>query len=133
MSIPAVVNAPIILYLEATTGQSSFGDLHIIKDGLVVSSPTVVVTEIVTGLYSLTYTPTSTGIYMFYAAGQIIDRIEVVTKSIYTFLRNIEDESLGSWSWDKTAGVLTLLRQDGGSFVSFNVIDDSTTASRELL
>lgn len=133
MSIPAVVNSPLILYLEATTGQTSFGDLKVVKDGSVVSSPAVSVTEIATGLYSLTYTPSSTGIYMFYAAGQIIDRVEVVTKSIYTFLRNIEDESLGSWSWDKTSGVLTLLRQDGGSLASFNVVDDSTTSSRELL
>lgn len=127
----AVVNQPVTLPFTSVGMTIGIGNPEtiILANGAVTTIvPTFV--EIGSGLYTLTFTPTSTGIYTIFVQNQII-AINVVAKSVYTFLQNIEDEAIGSWQWDKTAGTLSLLRQDGSSFVSFNVVDNMSTASRE--
>jgi hypothetical protein len=107
-------------------------DLALYLNG-VLNSTSVTVAYVGTGnLYTLTFTPTSTGIYNLFCFGEIQARINVMTRSDQSFLQNIEDECLGSWSWDKTGGTLTLLRQDGTTLNTYNVTDTLTTASREL-
>lgn len=126
-----VVNQPVTLPFTSVGMTIGIGNPEtiILANGAVTTIvPTFV--EIGSGLYTLTFTPTSTGIYTIFVQNQII-AINVVAKSVYTFLQNIEDEAIGSWQWDKTAGTLSLLRQDGSSFVSFNVVDNMSTASRE--
>ncbi|MNY59748.1 hypothetical protein D3C86_1962240 [compost metagenome] len=59
--------------------------------------------------------------------------MEVVTKSVYNSLRDILDESIGSWQWDKTTGGLVMLRQDGATLATFTVVDNLTTSSRERI
>jgi hypothetical protein len=97
-----------------------------------VLNPTISTLEVLPGLYSFTYTPSITGLHTFYVASQIICVVEVVAKSAYTFLKNIEDESLGSWSWDKISGVMNLVRQDGTFLNSYTISDTNDAASREL-
>jgi hypothetical protein len=63
--------------------------------------------------------------------GQIFGYVDVVSRSLDSYLKNIEDEALGSWTWDKQAGTLTMLKQDGTQLAIFNVVDNLTTASRE--
>lgn len=113
-----------------TTGLSAFPDLLILRNG--VSNPLATTyAEIGSGLYVATFTPTVTGLYTFFIQGRIQGVFNVVSKSIYSFLLNIEDSAIGSWEWDKQAGTLIFKRQDGTDLAGFEVIDNLTTASRE--
>lgn len=82
-------------------------------------------------LFSLTFTPTISGIYKICMAGIVLPEFEVVSKTSQTILQNLEDESLGSWTWNKTTGVLSLLRQSGSVLATFNAADSLVAASRE--
>ena len=90
-------------------------------------------TQINSTTWSMTFTPVSSGVYSFYAFGEIQFRAQCSAKSLYDLLTNIEDEALGSWSWNKSTGALTLLRQNGSTLASFTVQDDVTESSRERL
>lgn len=134
INLTLVVNEQASIIFKGTSGTLVFPDLLIFKDGVIVAAPIVTFTEYTTtGVFTLRYTPLSTGNYSVYVAGQIVGQLNVVAKSVYTFLKNIEDESLGSWSWDKQAGTLTMLRQDGTSLANYNVIETLLLASRELI
>ena len=84
-------------------------------------------------VWTVTFTPVSTGVYSFFAFGEIQFRAQCSNKSLYTFLANIEDESLGSWSWDKITGTLTVLRQNGSLLATHTVTDSLTVSSRERI
>jgi hypothetical protein len=122
-----------LVSLTSTTGQSVPGDLVFIKDGHVLTQPPAVTFSDLGmhGMYSFTFTLSQTGSYVMYAYGDIQAQIQVVTKSMFTFLQNIEDEALGSWQWDKVAGTLVMLRQDGTNLANFTVVDSLTEANRE--
>lgn len=79
----------------------------------------------------MTFTPNATGVWSIYAFAGMQFKVRVVAKSLYTFLANVEDEALGSWSWDKETGVLTVLRQDGTVLATHNVVDTLVASSRE--
>lgn len=134
IQITPVVNTQILLTLlnPGGSGQPNPTDMKLLKDGVVVTTPTVTIADLgVQGLYNFTFTPQSTGVYVLYAYGAIQARIEVISRSVFSYLQNIEDESIGSWRWDKVAGTLSMLRQDGTALASFTVIDNLTEASRE--
>lgn len=109
-------------------------DLTLLFNGTVVTSPAITVTDLSNkGLYNFTFTPLATGVYVVYAYGSIVAQIDITTRTLTSFLQNIEDEALGSWIWNKTLGTLQLLKQDGTPLGSYNVVDNLTTASRELI
>ncbi len=126
-----LVNQPVKLgFVGSTTGLSSFPDLAILKDGtLIVLAPTYA--EVGNKLYTITFTPTSTGIYTVFIQGLVQATVNVVTKTSQAMLSELLDEALGSWNWNKTTGVLTLLKQTGGTLAVYDVVDNQTTASRE--
>jgi len=128
-------NTPVVLTLLSPTGETGEqgpADLVLLRDGAVVTTTEVTVTDVgIHGLYNFTFTPQSTGTYTLYAYGAIQAQVEVVSTSIYTYLRNLEDEALGSWQWNKAEGTLIMLRQDGTELASFAVVDNLTEASRE--
>lgn len=84
-----------------------------------------------TNAWKITFTPTSTGVYSVYAFNAVQLQVQCNLKSMQTYLANIEDEALGSWTWDKTTGVLTVLRQSGATLATHTIVDNSSTASRE--
>jgi hypothetical protein len=129
----STVNTPVFLMVNGNAPDlTSISDLALYLNGS-TSSTTVTVAYVGTGnLYNLSFTPTSTGVYNLFCFGEIQARINVTTRSDQSFLQNIEDEALGSWTWDKSTGVLTVLRQDGSTLNTYNVVDNLTTASREL-
>lgn len=128
----SAVNSPAKVYFTDTTGKTSFASMVLLKDGVLVPSPSFTVVEILTtGLYVLTYTPTTTGNYLFCYGATIVAYLEVVAKTSMTILRNLEDEAIGSWQWDKQAGTLTMIRQDGTNLANFAVVETITEASRE--
>lgn len=114
------------------TGLSVPPDLVLLLNGAPAISPAVGFAAVGAGpLYNFTFTPTVTGKYLVYAFGAIQGVVEVVTQSLYTITRNIQDEALGSWQWDKVAGTLIMLRQDGTTLAQFTVVDNLTNSSRE--
>ena len=127
------VNTPVQMAFKAPTGLSSFPDFLILANGTPVASPTYTVAEVATGtgVYSVTYTPLTTGKYILYAAGSFFASLDVQARTVYSYLQNIEDEAVGSWVWNKQAGTLQMIRQDGTVLGNFAVVENITTASRE--
>lgn len=111
------------------TGLTTFSFVYLLNGISTVVTPTF--TEIGGGLYTFNFTPTSTGRGSLFIQGSIQASFDVVNKDILTYLKNLEDESLGSWQWNKTSGVLTFLRQDSSVLATFNVVDTLTEAHRE--
>lgn len=127
-----VNNAFTITAQGPSTGLPQPPDMALLLNGTPVVSPAITFASAGAGpLYNFTFTPTTTGRYLLYAFGAIQGVVEVVTQSLYTITRNIQDESLGSWQWDKVAGTLVMLRQDGTTLAQFTVVDTLTTSSRE--
>lgn len=94
-------------------------------------SPTPTYTEIGSGVYTLNFTPSSTGRLIIFLEGRVQVDVEIVTKTLAGALRDISDESLGSWSWNKVSGLLTLYKSDSSVLATYNVVDTLDTASRE--
>jgi hypothetical protein len=86
-----------------------------------------------TPFWSVSFTPTATGIYSLYAFGIIQFRIPCVSKLTSQMVANIEDEALGSWTWDKTTGTLTILRQNGTTLATHTALDSLLQSSRERI
>jgi hypothetical protein len=134
------INSPIntqvlftILDPAGTTGTPPT-DTTLLYNGTLATTPAITVTDLtLKGLYNVTFTPQATGTYLIYAYGAIQAVINVVTQTVETYLQDLLDESQGSWSWDKVGGVLTMVRQNGQTLATFNVIDNLTVASRELI
>ncbi|HET8688142.1 MAG TPA: hypothetical protein VFM18_16020, partial [Methanosarcina sp.] len=59
--------------------------------------------------------------------------IHVVSKDVYSILYDLDDIGQGSWRYDKTTGVMTLYRQNGMVLRTFNVLDNNSQTSRELI
>jgi hypothetical protein len=123
-------NTPVLI-TTVISGTVTPSDLALLKDGG-LDSTTVTYNNInVLGLCTFSFTPTSTGVFTLYGQGSVLATVEVVTRSPLSYLKNIEDESIGSWQWDKSSGVMTMLRQDGTTLAQFNIVDNLTTSSRE--
>lgn len=95
--------------------------------------PTFVQISTNTNLWAVTFTLPSTGVYTLVAFSIVQFMINGVVKLSTAIIQNLEDEALGSWTWDKVAGLLTLLRQDGTTLATFNALDSLTNASKERL
>lgn len=116
--------------INLQTGLTSF-TYTFLKDGITIAiSPSPIFTEIGGGLYVITFTPSTTGVYSLFIQGEIAASINVVVKDVYTSLANIEDQALGSWSWDKVKGTMTMYKQNGTVLATFLVKDSLTIASR---
>jgi hypothetical protein len=129
--ITVAVNTPVTVTIlnPAGTTASPPTDVTTLLNGAITTATTITTTDLgVKGLYNMAFTPQATGTFVIYAYGSIVAQVEIVTTTVYSFLQDIKDEALGSWSWNKTAGTLTVLRQDGTT-----VVDNLTTASRELV
>lgn len=118
--------------LNGDTGIEEF-DLIVLKDGGIYTNFTSppVFTEIGEGLYTLTATFTETGVYTFYIDNRIAALVSVNDRSLRSYLANIEDEALGSWSWNKSTNQLTLYRINGQSLASFTLTDTDSLSQRE--
>lgn len=135
MSKQYVVNVPIkVPFLSSglVTGKTVFTPAPIFMlDGVLTVPTGVTYTEIGSGLYTLNFTPATSGQWKIFIEGALQGNFEVVAKTITTFLQNIEDEAIGSWTWNKNTGALTLVRQDGTTQATFAVTDTLDSASRE--
>lgn len=129
--IDLIINSPFSILISGPSG-TPLSDTTVYL-GSAASGLTPTVTQLgSSNVWNVTFTPVITGVYSVYAFGQIQTRLQCLEKSIGLYLKNIEDESLGSWSWNKTTGVMTMLRQNGSALATFNVVDNTTVSSREL-
>lgn len=129
-----LVNLPVKLPVTSTalaTGQASL-PVTFLKDGLTVVPTTPTFSELGGGLYTVNFTPTSTGKWTVFVGGKTYD-LEVVSRTLQTGLQDLWDESMGSWAWNKGTGLLTLFRGDGSTLATYNVVDNAQSASREKL
>lgn len=118
-------------FIGPTTGLTSFPEFVTLVDGeAVTTTPTF--TEIGGGLYVASFTPVTTGRWSVFVA-DTLHEFSVVARLSSEIIQNLEDESLGSWIWDKNSGVLTALRQDGSELCKFNVTESSVSSSRERI
>lgn len=123
-----VTNALVSLVVS---GVSPVGAV-LLKDGN-ATSESVAYSQISPGFFKAAFTPTSTGIYSLIFSNVLQWQIQVVAKSSQSFLRNLEDEALGSWQWDKLTKRLTMIRQDGTTMATFEVQDSLDLSSRERI
>lgn len=103
------------------------------QDGALSSITPTFVHQGSTQFWSVSFTPTSTGIYSLYAFSIIQFRVKCVPTLSYQLLTDVADEALGSWTWDKTTGTLTILRQNGSTLATHTALDTLTNASRERI
>jgi hypothetical protein len=102
-----------------------------LNNGVITSAaPTYV--EIGSGLYTANFTPTTTGKWTVFIEGQTYG-LEIVSKTLQNALGELLDESLGSWTWNKVTGLLTLFKADSSVLATYTVTDTAQAASRERL
>lgn len=92
-----------------------------------------IVTNVALGIYSVTFTPAETGQFDVVVDGVVVASIEVVTRSVFSFLQNLEDQALGSWEWNKSTKEMSLFRQDGTLLGSYTADDTPEEAYSRLI
>jgi hypothetical protein len=130
-TLDAVINTPISFTIAGPDTTTPLTDSGLYLDGAVTSEPISSNRIGSTIMWRLSFTPASTGTYTVFAFSAVQAQIQSVPRSVQSFLANLEDESLGSWSWDKTTGVLTMVRQNGTTLATYNVTDTLSLATRE--
>ena len=126
------LSIPFVSYSQVT-GLTSF-NMEMLIDGIPAGFiSNITYTELGGGLYTINFIPVSSGNYYIFIENQLLPEFEVVNRTFAMQLQDIADESLGSWTWDKTTGILTLIRQDGTTMLTYNVVDTVSSASRELV
>jgi hypothetical protein len=126
----AILGQPTTLPFTAPVGMTSFPIIALLNGALLSPQPAVTFSVIGQGLYTLTFTPAQTGEYSIYVNSQILN-VECQQQSLQTSLQTLADAALGSWSWNKSTGVLTLLTASGTTLATYNVTDSAQTTSRE--
>lgn len=102
---------------------------------LVNGNPTTVTydfSEIGSGLYTVNFIPAQVGKWSIFVGG-LTYGFDVVSKTLQNSLQDVLDECLGSWSWNKVTGLLTLFRGDGSTLATYQVTDTSDEAVKERL
>lgn len=126
------INSEVVFLIE---GNHTAGNtVSVYKDGVVTTQHPTLTSAGAQGPSTLRFTPTATGLYTFVMSdGSIAGSADVVSRTSQSMLKNLEDEALGSWVWDRVNGTLQMLRQDGSVLANFAVVDTQTEGSRERL
>ena len=126
------VGAEVAVMIEGAWGPSTVGKVYC--EGVITQLPLSFSAMSPTGPSVARFTPVTQGLHtVVLQDGSIAFHVDVVPRSSQTYLRNIEDEALGSWVWDRVNGTLQMLRQDGSVLADFAVVDKQTESSRERL
>ena len=117
-----------------STGKTVFNPVITLLNGVVHTLfPSPTFSEIGSGVYTINFTPSSTGRLNIFIEGQVQVDAEIVTKTLAEALEEISEEALGSWSWNKGTGRLTLYRSDSSILSTYDVVDTVSLASRERI
>lgn len=128
-SSPVVI--PVDIGLTTNDVVVVLGTTPVANPGLQIVSPTA-------GISFISHTPLVSGVYTYFISEApstflAVARVEVVEKDIYSYLETLEDVAIGSWTWDKKEGLLTLLKKNGSTLGTYRVEDTSTQAYRERI
>lgn len=126
------VSSPFVSINNAT-GLTTFSNVRYLKDGVVVTSPSATYVEVGSGLYLLRFTPSQTGFWQIFIEGKVQIELDVVERTFNSILSDLSDQALGSWTWDKTSGLLTLFKSDSSTLATYNIVEDLSNASRERI
>lgn len=111
-----------ILRTTFVSGAMDNRDVLIVLGGAQAQVTSSVV-NIALGVYSLSFTPAETGQFDVLVDNVLIASYEVVTRSVFSFLQNLEDQALGSWEWNKSTKEMSLFRLDGTLLASYTADD----------
>lgn len=117
------------LSTNLVTGLTTFTYVVMFEGTVVTPAPALTFAEVGQGAYFFTFTPTQTGVYTVYIQGQLVN-VLVGTQSLTQSLQTLTDAALGSWSWNKVSGTLTLLTSQGGTLATYTVADSPSSATR---
>jgi hypothetical protein len=144
-SLDTIVNLPVVsenAQLNDGGGPSTFTiqDMTFVCNTEVVY-PSYVATAIAAEpvfIYSVQFLPDLHGLWHIFIGGNLIHTIEVVDPLnsrdyVALLTREIHNESIGSWQWDKVTGELTLFAVNGQEFKKYNIVDTAAESSRELI
>lgn len=109
-------------------GSSATNVPVVVKDGVKVTLSVETLPIIGAPLYTTSFIPAETGNYDLFIDNVLVGSAEVVTRDVFSFLRNLEDQALGGWEWDKTTKVMTIYRQDGsvlGTYLSDDTLESA--------
>lgn len=96
----------------------------VIKDGALYATPVEILPIAgADGWFTASIVPVETGVYVTIIEGIEVGTVEVVTKDVFSFLRDLEDQAFGGWEWDKSTTVMTLYRQDGSILSRYECAD----------
>lgn len=117
---------------DNSVGETVF-DIILLRNGEIYTNLSVppLYLEIGQGLYTCDLLFTETGEYTVYLENTIVASIIVKNRTLESYLANIEDGTLGSWSWDKEHSTLTLYRITGGVLATYTMTDTDAISSRE--
>lgn len=100
----------------------------VIKAGAINSAVVTTAPVAGTSWYTASFTPVETGVFELIVDDKRIEAFEVVSRSQFSFLQNLEDQALGGWDWNKTTKVMTVYRQDGSTLGTYTADDTLETA-----
>lgn len=127
-----VVGAEVTIVIVGDHPMGTGAQLYV--DGVPVTLPVSFASLGSTGPSTVKFTPASSGLYtLVLVDGSIVANVDVVTRTLQSYLRNVEDEALGSWVWNRVDGTLQMLRQDGSVLANFAAVDTQTESSRERI
>lgn len=112
------------------TGLTSFSGTFLVNG--VVNTVTPTFSEVGGGLYTCNFTPVSTGKWCVFIEQKLYE-FDIVSKTLQNALGDVLDQALGSWTWDKRTGLLTLFKSDSSVLATYQVSDTPQDASRERL
>lgn len=124
-----ILGQPFKFTFTGTTGQTTFTSI-ILQEGVLTTYP-ITYSEVSPSIYVGSFTPLSSGNHSVFIAGQKVAEVQVSTRTSKDILKNIEDEALGSWIWDKKTKILTVFRQDASVLATFTMEDELEEAYRE--
>lgn len=146
INITTSVGQSVGIPIMDTTGITTFPTLNLLTDNNTnVSTPNAIRSLGMTGLstpleiglnagiYSVVFSATATGNYYVSYRGLVVAHIRVESQDIMSLVKDIQDEALGSWVWNKAAGTLTMIRSSGTTLSTYSVVDSLTTSSRNRL
>lgn len=119
------LGGPVVLTFSSPPENDN--DYLIILDGE-STTITASVALVAGNIHTLSFIPESTGIYDIVVDSVVIASIEVVSRNVFSFLKNIEDSVMGSWEWNKSTKEMTLLRLDGTVLAVYSTDDNPEEA-----
>lgn len=126
------VGVEVVIHIEGNFPTGTTANVY--REGVLTSLVVTFSSFGSTGPSVARFTPSTTGLHsLVLSDGTVAAHVEVNTRTQLSYLKNIEDEALGSWVWNRVDGTLQLLRQDGSALADFAVVDTQTESSRERL